>query len=360
MTALARGKSKLTSHQLAALLGVSQSAVSRAFTPGSSISAKLRARVLSGAEKFGYQPNAIASMLATKRTNMVGIVVSEMRNPFYPVLIEKLTQELQGIGLQSLLFNVTPGARIEEQLAAIHIYDVDAIVVVSATILSERALAWASEGRRTILLNRQSNEELTTICVDNTAGSRAAVDHFHAIGRKRIGYVAGLTKTAIGVGRQGAFLTRLAECGLTLAGICSDEAYTYEAGWKAAIELLKYKPDAIQFASDILALGGIDALKARGIDVPGDLAVAGFDDIEMASWPHYSLTTYRQPIDELVAAVVARIADPTIDPAAFEHVTLPGKLIQRQSTAVPMPSSDQLCCKRRADQGESARTWNEG
>jgi DNA-binding LacI/PurR family transcriptional regulator len=325
-----RQRRPLTSRQLAALIGVSQSAVSRAFTPGSSISDDMRARILKAARDFGYEPNAIASMLSTNRTNIVGIVVSDMRNPFYPVLIERLTQALQRVGLQSLLFNVTPGARLEEQLVALRRYNVDAVVVLSATALSERALSWATGGRPAILLNRQSTEDITTICCDNVAGARAVVDHLHATGRRTIGYVAGLTSTPVGIERRTAFVTRLAELGLRLAGTVSHEAYTYEAGWQGALDLLPNAPDAIFFASDILALGGMDALRqAAGRSVPADIAVAGFDDVAMASWPHYSLTTYRQPIDALVEATLERLA---AGGQATVHRSLPGELVVRAST----------------------------
>lgn len=321
----------LTSRELAALIGVSQSTVSRAFTPRSSISPDLRAHVLNSAREFGYQPNAIASMLTKRHTDIVGIVVSDMRNPFYPVLIERLTQGLQRIGLQCLLFNVTPGANVEEQLNAIRTYNLDAVVVVAATVLSESAVAWAAEGRRAILVNRQSLEDITTVCCDNAGGARAVVDHLHAIGRRRIGYVAGLTKSAVAVERQTACISRMAELGMQLAGTVSQNVYSYDAGWRCALELLPMKPDAIFFASDILALGGSDALRqAAGVAIPDDIAVAGFDDIAMASWPHYALTTYRQPLDEIVATTV-ELLSPEADPRAV-HRTLPGQLVIRSST----------------------------
>jgi DNA-binding LacI/PurR family transcriptional regulator len=320
----------VTSRQLAALIGVSQSAVSRAFTPGSSISADLRERILKSAREVGYQPNAIASMLTRRRTNIVGIVVSDIRNPFYPVLIERLTQELQRIGLQSLLFNMTPGARVEEQLVAIRTFNVDAVVIISATMLTERDLAWATEGRRAVLLNRQSMDDITSVCCDNTAGAQAVVDHLHAIGRRRIGYVAGLSKTAVGIERRSAFVTRLAELGMRLTGTVSYEAYSYEAGWHGALHLLDGNPDAIFFASDILALGGIDALRLEAkVEVPAQIAVAGFDDIAMAAWPRYSLTTYRQPIKQLVDTVLELLST---EDTQIVHKSISGELIVRAST----------------------------
>ena len=199
-------------------------------------------------------------MLTKRRTNIVGIVVSDMRNPFYPVLIERLTQGLQRIGFQSLLFNITPGASVEEQLVAIRTYNVDAVVIISATMLTERDLAWATEGRKAILLNRQSMETSPA----SAATTRLARGRWSTISTPLAAGGSAMWRVvqdAVGVERRTAFVTRLAELGLRLAGTVSYEAYSYEAGWRGALHLLAEKPDAIFFASDILALGGIDALR---------------------------------------------------------------------------------------------------
>lgn len=324
----------LTSRQLAALIGVSQSAVSRAFTPGSSISSDLRDRILLAARDYGYQPNAIASMLTTRRTNIVGLVVSDMQNPFYPVLIEQLSQGLQRVGLQSLLFNITPGASIEDQLHAIRAYNLDAVVVISATVLNARTLGWATEGRRAVLLNRLGHEDIATVCCDNVLGARALVDHLYEAGHRRIGYVAGLTTSAIGMTRYSAFTSRLAELGMRLAGTASREVYSYDAGWHGALELIAQEPDAIFFASDILALGGLDALRQAGL--AGQIGAVGFDDIPMAGWAGYSLTTYRQPIGALVQTTVGLLVAAEAAPPRLH--ALPGELVVRNST---MPRSQE-------------------
>lgn len=318
------------------MIGVSQSAVSRAFTSGSSISDEMRDRILRSAREHGYLPNAIASMLTRRRTNIVGIVVSDMTNPFYPQLIEKLTQGLQRAELQSLLFNVTPGSNIEEQLVAIRSYNVDAVVIIAANVLNSRALAWATEGRKSILLNRLGNEDMTSVSCDNALGMRAIVDHFHALGHRRIGYVAGLDKSAIGLLRFSAFSTRLAELGMRLVGTATRNSYSYDAGWHCALDLVKEKPDAICFASDILALGALDALRHQGM--AGRIAVAGFDDIPMAAWPGYSLTTYRQPIPAMVERTMELLLNP--DPGPPQLHNLAGELIIRESSlsrAAPAP-----------------------
>jgi DNA-binding LacI/PurR family transcriptional regulator len=326
----------ITARDLARVMGVSQSAVSRAFTPGTSISPELRQRILRAAEEFDYQPNAIASMLSTRRSNIAGIVVSEMQNPFYPTLIEKLSRDLQRVGLQSLMFNITRGTNVEEQLVALRKYNVDAVVVISATVLSGPSLHWATQGRAAVLVNRTiPDQTLTSVSCDNVEGARAVADHFHAIGRRRVAFVGGLPHTSTNLERQNAFITRVAELGMTLTHAISGGEYSYEAGHKAGLEIGRAgRSEAVFFANDILAIGGFDALKdSLDLRVPEDVAIAGFDDVAMTRWPRYSLTTFRQPIDAIIKKTVELITaqlngqgySPSQNP-------LSGQLLVRHST----------------------------
>ena len=331
----------MTAREFARLLGVSQSAVSRAFTPEASISSDLRKKILEAADEHEYSPNAIASILSKSKlantsNNIVGIVFSELQNPFYPVLLEKLTRELQRVGQQSLLFNVTPGSDTKQQVMALRRYNVDAVIVVSATHLSGPELNWATEGRRAVLVNRvASDASLASVCCDNASGARAIADHFYNLGHRRAAYVAGLPNTSTNLDRQHSFIARLAELGIRLTACVKGGSYTYEAGYRAAMEIARTTTtDAIFFANDTLAVGGIDALREEiGLMVPNDVSVAGFDDIAMAGWPRYSLTTYRQPIDRIVNLAVQLITEyrHNEDYQAALHL-VPGELIVRRST----------------------------
>jgi DNA-binding LacI/PurR family transcriptional regulator len=329
----------ITARDLAKLLGVSQSAVSRAFTPGASISPSMRERILDGATRFGYQPNAIASILSRKRSDIVGLVVSELRNPFYPQLIEKLTRGLQEQGLQTLLFNVTPGSDVRQQMQALRQYHVDALVILSATVLSGVGLNWIAEGRRAVLVNRVAPDAaLTCVSTDNVAAARAVADHFYALGRRRVAYVGGLGGTSTGLERQSGFITRVAECGMTLAARHIAGDYSYEGGHRCAQAIMRDGgADAIFFANDMLAMGGMDALRdAFGLRVPEDVAIAGFDDIDMARWPRYSLTTCRQPLDALVKATLQAIAQTPDDGERVQLVDV--ELVVRRSTDPAAPT----------------------
>ncbi|MBW4653476.1 MAG: LacI family DNA-binding transcriptional regulator [Kaiparowitsia implicata GSE-PSE-MK54-09C] len=331
----------ITARDLARLMGVSQSAVSRAFTPGSSISPELRQRILRASQELDYQPNAIASMLSTRRSNIAGIVVSELHNPFYPTLIEKLSRSLQQAGLQSLMFNITRGSNVEEQLVALRKYNVDAVVVISATVVSGPSLRWATEGRAAVLVNRAIPEGgITTVTCNNVEGARTIANHFHEIGRHRVAYIGGLPHTSTNTERQGAFIQRIAELGMVLTHSMSAGEYSFEAGYHGALELIaKNRPDAIFFANDILAMGGMEALReVAGLRIPEDIAVAGFDDISMGHWPRFSLTTYSQPVDQLVATTVDQITRQLANPDHPVTTTqLSGELFVRHSTVAETP-----------------------
>ena len=212
---------------------------------------------------LGYRPNAIASILSRRKSDIVALVISDLRNPYYPPLLEKLSRGLQQLGQQSLLFNITPGVDVKQQLMALRQYNVDALVIVSATILSGEELNLAAEGRRAVLVNRIAPDTtLTSVICDNAAGARAIADHFYELGHRRAAFVAGLPNTMVSRERQHSFIARLAELGMTLSACTGGGDYSYEAGYRSALEIARRgSTDAIFFANDILAIGGIDALR---------------------------------------------------------------------------------------------------
>jgi DNA-binding LacI/PurR family transcriptional regulator len=293
-----------TSKQIAAELGVSQSTISRAFTKDASISEEMRAKVMAAAEKAGYKPNAIARSLITRRSGIVGIAMADLTNPFYPEVLEALTNRLQRDGLHTLLFNVPEGHEVDEALPLVLQYQVDAVVITSATLSSGMAKTCAARGTPVVLLNRHvPGSGVHAVACDNYTAGRNVARYLVERGHKRLAYVAGKSDTATNIDRERGFADQLAEFGMSLWGRAGDETYSHDSGYRAALELLRgdRKPDAIFFANDILAIGGIDAIRGVvGLSIPEDISVVGFDDIRMAEWPSYNLTTVRQPIAEMV------------------------------------------------------------
>lgn len=334
MTVIDRAHKRITSIDVARVAGVSQSTVSRTFGSGAKVSAESREKVLTAARELGYKPNVIARSLITHRTNIIGIVMADFTNPFYTNILEKLTQELHGIGLQVLLFNVAPDQDIDDMLPLVLQYQVDAIVITSATLSSEMADECARLGTPVILFNRYiPGANASAVSCDNVAGGRQAADLLLEAGYRRLAYVAGKEHTSTNVDREQGFSDRMREQGQS-DWIREPGAYTYESGHRAALRLLERDdpPEGVFVANDIMALGVIDRARELGIAVPDELAVIGFDDIPAASWPAYSLTTIRQPVNRMIEAtlelLIERIEEPQAEPVSK---FLAGVLIERDS-----------------------------
>jgi DNA-binding LacI/PurR family transcriptional regulator len=318
------------------MLGVSQSSVSRAFTPGANVSSAMRELILGEAARLGYRPNAIASSLSKRAGNLIGIVLPDLRNPFYPAFLEKLLLALEQAGHQGLVVNGAPNGDMSDGLARLTQYNIDTAIVASARVSTATILEWTRGGRFALLLNRAIvDAPVASVGCDDAAGARAMADHFYAYGYRKAAYVGGLTNAPANLERRNAFSARLAELGMTLSACVDGGSYRYEVGYRSAIEAAQSGAEAIFFANDIVALGGLDALRDEaGLRVPDDICVAGFDDIAMASWPRYRLTTIRQPLDAMIVRAMEilaeRMASMPLNPVA-ERIA--GELIVRATTA---------------------------
>jgi len=215
-------------------------------------------------------------------------------------------------------------------------YRVDGLIITSATLSSEMADECARSGVPVILFNRYvRGANVSAVCCDNVEGGRSVADHLLDTGHRRLAYIAGKENTSTNIDREKGFTNRLRERGI-LHWLREQGEYTYESGYEAAKRLLQQDnpPDAIFCANDIMALGAIDAARhVVGLKVPEDVSIVGFDDIPTANWPSYSLTTIRQPVNQMIEATIEllleRFETPDIEPVLQ---LVPGPLIQRAST----------------------------
>jgi DNA-binding LacI/PurR family transcriptional regulator len=324
------GKAVVTSRQVARFLGVSQSMVSRAFDPHGSVSTENRDRIIQAAKALGYRPNVIARSLATRRSGIVAIITGGFENPFYADVLDRLAAALDLAGYRSLLFRAPPGQDVDGQLPALRQYNVDALVVASASISSRIADEWQQDSRRIVLFNRTiPGATVPSVSCDNMGGAQTMAELLIDSGHRKIVYVAGPQHTSTNREREAGFIAGLMKRGCALAGRIDTTEYSFAAGYAAALEAWSVRPDAIFFANDILALGGMDRLRGDlGLSIPGDISIVGFDDIPMASWPSYNLTTIRQPIDEMVAQAVSAA---TVGTSGSVATAIPGKLVSRQT-----------------------------
>ncbi len=337
MTAVEKMRRRVTSIDVARLAGVSQSTVSRTFSEGAPVSSEAREKVLAAANQLGYKPNVIARSLITRRTNIIGIVMADFTNPFYPNVLERFTQRLHDIGRRVLLFNAAPDQAIDDMLPLVLQHQVDAVIITSATLSSEMADECARQGTPVIMFNRYvPGARANAVSCDNVAGGRLAADLLLDAGYRRLAYIAGKEHTSTNVDREQGFSDRMRERGQT-EWLREPGAYTYRSGYEAASRLLRRDdpPEAIFVSNDIMALGVLDRARELQISVPDELAVIGFDDIPAASRPAYSLTTIRQPVNRMIEATLELLLE-RIDAPQAEPVLkfMPGILIERNSVRV--------------------------
>lgn len=302
---IAREARRVTSYDVALVAGVSQSAVSRCFQPGASVSKSTLARVMKVASLLDYIPNAAARSLITRRSNMVAVMITSQANLYYPELLAELSQQIGARGKRVLLFTLPRETDVERVLADVWQYQVDG--VVAAARLTDQHIAEFERRRMPLVLfNRSAREHaVNTVTCDHREAGRMLVSRLAEAGHRRFGIIAGNGDSTVAMERQRGACERLAELGLpppVVAPGQSDYA-SGVAGLKAIIAAMGEVPDAIICGSDMMAIGCLDCARHElGIEVPRQLSVAGFDAVEPSNWLSYNLTTLRQPVPKMAAA----------------------------------------------------------
>lgn len=328
--------SQPSSTDVARLAGVSQSAVSRAFTAGASVSAKTKEKVLAAARKLGYKPSILPRILVTHRSQLIAIVIGGLYNPYYARVFELFTRRFQEQGYQVLVFFVDHNEYFDDVIPLIMRYRVDAIISALSLLSTEAADECAHMKVPVVLLNgRRQNNWVSSVCCDNVEGGRQIANLFHKRGARRFAYIAG-KETLANTDRQQGFVGRLQELGIEDIQIVQGD-FHYEGAVDAARILLDLtdRPDAVFCANDITAIGFMETARhSYGLKIPNDVMVAGFDGATFAEWPSYSLTTVQQNADEMVDTAIAllkqRWTNNTRDVGALKLV--PGILQEGGST----------------------------
>jgi DNA-binding LacI/PurR family transcriptional regulator len=328
---------RVTVKDLARDLGMSVSTVSRAFYDDAVIAAETRERVLRRAAEIGYQPNPLARGLITRSSRIVGLVVSDIANPFYPEVMTRMTERLQMAGLNVMLVVVSPISSEEDSVRVLLSYHPDVVVMLATTLSSAAAASCRRVGTPVVFFNRSGSDSNSyAVTCDNENGARLVADYLIDRGHTRLGFVAGRADASTSIDRWNGFHMRCLERGVP-APVCTDAVgFSYEAGYTAAHKLLGGgdRPTALFCANDILAIGAMDAARRDlGLSVPEDVSIVGFDDIGMASWPSHALTTVRQPIDLMIDRTTTLALDlARNEPCTPDVQRLPGQLIERNTT----------------------------
>lgn len=334
---------KVTSLDVAKHAGVSQSAVSRVFTPGASASKATVEKVRRAAKELGYRPNVLARSLITGRSRIIGLVVAYLDNYFYPEVVERLSVALQKQGYHVMVFMVPRTAAEAEDVNGVmeEILDrqVDGIVLASISMSSALAAECDANGIPVVLFNRELDDtRLNSVTTDNHAGGRALAGLLTSTGHNRIGYIAGYEEASTQRDREQGFRDGLAAAGQELHSRALGN-FDQEQTRIAARTMFDRAdpPDAVFACNDHMAFVVMDVLRFElGLKIPVDVSVVGFDDVPPAAWPAYNLTTIRQRVNKMIAATVEilldRIEGRTLEP---RRTVIDGLLIIRGTTRQP-------------------------
>jgi DNA-binding LacI/PurR family transcriptional regulator len=316
---------------------VSRALVSLVMRERPNVSPERRTRVIEAAARLGYRPNAMARGLASRHTRTVGVVLDDLRNPFFAEIasgVESLASEL---GYQLLLGAGGRQARRERAvLAALLEYRVDGIILVSPRMPTAQIAAAAAETPLVLIGRTIRNVDVDCVLINEEHGTELVLDHLVELGHERIAHVDG-GRAPGGPQRRARFLQgmRARRLGRHAQVIPGD--FTEEAGTNAANHLLAGRdlPTAVFAANDMVAAGLLGGLDRAGIDVPGDVSIVGYDNILIAHLAHVSLTTIDQPRLEMGRLALELLLDRRDNRRPREVRLIEPTLVLRSTTGPP-------------------------
>jgi alanine racemase len=341
---------KVTISQIARAAGVSKTAVSFAFNDPSQLAPATVRRILEVADRLGYTPDPIARSMTTRRTNALGLLLPQdiaiaLANPFYTQFIRGIGAVCSSAGLTLMLVPPLQGSLLK----AIPHATVDGFVVVGLEVDRGEVQLLRRRHVPFVMVDSEAPDDVASINVDDRGGARAAMAHVLAQGHRRIAVLC------IESGKDGRIAEYTGTLAERLAGYCEAlDAYgiapddpavqivevpsSWEGGqaaferiWDAAAR----RPTAIVAMSDIIALGAMDAAHARGLRLPADLSIVGFDDLPEARRVRPALTTVWQPVEEKGCLAAAMLVAALTEGGPIVHHRLPTELVIRESVAAP-------------------------
>jgi DNA-binding LacI/PurR family transcriptional regulator len=303
---------RASSIDVARLAGVSIAAVSRAFTPGSSISEELAEKVHKAARQLKYVPNTLASSLITRETNIVALMLANLGNPIYSAMLAEASRRLEEIGKQVLLFTPRDAQDFDQSLQRMLRYQVDAIVITAASISSRMASLCLDRDVPVVMLGRHvPGLPVHSVRGNAREGGRLVAELMLEGGGRRFGVIGGPMNLTTILERKEAVMARLHQDIDVSDVIVCDGGLTYSGGYQAALKLMSSRdpPDSVVCLTDIMALGAMDAIRFElNRKIPEDVAVTGFDDIAEAGHASYRLSTVRTPVREMIDHMIALIS----------------------------------------------------
>lgn len=314
-------QSPATIRDVARAADLSVASVSRVLNGHSNVQPDTRERVLIAVSNLGYVPNAAARSLSTARSDAIGVVLPDLHGEFFSELVRGLDKAASERGYMLLLSTMHASSALASQAIAAMRGRVDGLIVMAPQIGADDMGYALPVGVPTVLVNSRGELGRHIMRVDNGAGVRAMVRHLLDTGRKAIVHIAGMADNLDGAERRDAYLAAMADMAPTLPTRVLEGDFSEVAGERLTRQLLDEGAsfDAIFAANDMMALGAVMALRGADIAVPGQVAVAGFDDVPLARY--LSLSTLRVDAAGVGERAIARLVDEiqgTAGPATLE------------------------------------------
>ncbi|WP_164684175.1 LacI family DNA-binding transcriptional regulator [Vibrio maerlii] len=326
----------ITSVDVAKAAGVSRAAVSRTFSNNGYVSQETKQKVMEAANVLGYRVNHLARSLNRQRSDLIGLVVADMDNPFRSQQVSDLSEAILATNHRPLLIPTKKGRDSSQVIDMLLHYNVSGVVITSDTPPESIFKMCADSSVPVVLVNKQdTHDKIDRVICDNHKGIELLVSAFSDSGCERVTMVSSKKDSFSIRNREQMFCELAAERGISTT-ILYPETHCYQGGLAAAEMLTSESvaPDGVFCANDYLALGVIDGLKERlGNECMAQIKVAGFDDMQQSSWSSYQLTTVKQSTEEMaqhcVELLLSRIEDPdqtsrtrTLDVSLIKRKTL--------------------------------------
>ncbi len=327
-----------TIHDVAQRAGVSKSLVSMVTRGEPGVSDQKRRAILDAIKALDYRPNAMARSLVQRQTRILGVMVSDLQNPFFAAVVSGIQARAEEHDFRVL---ITTGDRTPsvEESAIENLLElrVDGLILASPRV-GDEVIVRACRSVPVVVLNRDTgDDDSDSVTNDNIAGAHLAVEHFVSFGHRRIAFIEG----GAGAGaraRHVGYLRAMCEFGLEDEIVTVEGRHTEEGGYRGAMELLKMRvlPTAVFASNDLCAIGAMNAFEEAGLSIPDDVSLIGYDNNRMAALRHISLTTIDQPGDHMGRSAVDRLTEringERNDPS---HDVVAPSLVDRSTTGPP-------------------------
>ena len=335
----------VTGHDVARLAGVAQSTVSRALRGAPSVSSDTRARVRAAAIQLGYTPSELGRSLVTRSTRTIGIVVTDLTNVFYPHLMAPLHDEVTAHGYRMVVFTEgieSNGPSDETAIRRLLDRSIDGAVLTTSRLEGTVPRELARRGLLFVFLTRHVEDIAgDSAIVDNSLGASLMAAEVARIGHRRVAAIFGPSNTSTGRDRDRGTRAALASAGIALSDDLVERGpFLFETGYEGMLRLMALtpRPTVVICGNDSVAIGALNAARAMGIRVPDQVSVVGFDDLPMAAWEVFQLTTVHQPMEDMARTAVRLLVERIegkVGADEVRRVVFEPQLVIRQTLAPP-------------------------